>query len=290
MEQSKRQYEVLKWASSFLADHHREEHVAQILLQHYLGVSKTAFFAAMRDPVPEPIQHQFENAIRVHAETGIPVQHLTGYEWFYGRKFHVNGDVLIPRPETEELVQHVITQARKWEKQNEPLVIADIGTGSGVIACTLALELPEAIVYATDISQAALVVASQNASDLQAEVTFLQGDFLQPLIQQYLKVDILVSNPPYIAETEKALLSDTVSNYDPALALFSKESGLAAYRDIVKWLPEVILEKALVAFEIGSQQAEAVKRLIQHQFPQEDVAIIADINGKERIISATISQ
>lgn len=287
MEQPMKQYEVLKRASLFLADHQREEHVAQILLQHYLGVSRTKFFADMQETVPEPVGKQFEKAVKAHAATGIPVQHLLGYEMFYGRKFKVNSDVLIPRPETEELVQYVIGQINKHEKK--PLTIADIGTGSGVIACTLALELPQATVYATDISEAALTVAKQNAGNLQANITFLQGDFLQPLIDQQLKADIIVSNPPYIAESEKTSMSDTVRQYDPALALFAADNGLAAYRSIVKSLPNVLKEQALVAFEIGYQQGKAVQQLILQQFPKSEIAIIPDINGKDRIISTKIS-
>src|SRR5690625_2899286 len=111
---SKKQFEVLQWAFSFLKKHDREEKVAEILLQHHLGISRTASFANMRKTIPAPVFRLFEEDVRKHASTGVPVQHLLGYEYFYGRKFHVNEDVLVPRFETEELVQHVIALAQRY--------------------------------------------------------------------------------------------------------------------------------------------------------------------------------
>ncbi len=289
MEKPMKQYEVLRRASLFLAEHNREENVASILLQHYLGMSRAAFFAGMRDPVPETIAQQFATAVKAHAETGIPVQHLTGYEIFYGRRFHVNEHVLIPRPETEELVQHVIQFVQQCNT-DKSLTIADIGTGSGIIACTLALELKNATIYATDISEDALTVAEKNANELHANVTFLQGDFLQPLLQQNIKADIIVSNPPYIARSETSMMSDTVIQFDPELALFAEENGLAAYRKIIGMLPKVIKRNAMVAFEIGYQQGEVVKRLLKAQLPQSTVQVHQDINQKNRIVLAKITK
>lgn len=289
MEQQTLQYEVLKRASLFLSNHHRETNVAYILLQHYLQVSRTEFFIRMREPVPPAVLKQFTEAIHMHAETGIPVQHLTGYESFYGREFHVNKYVLIPRPETEELVQHIIHYAQQFP-ENESLTIVDAGTGSGVIACTLALELKDTTVYATDISKAALTVASQNARDLQADVTFLQGDFLQPLIQKDIKADIIVSNPPYIARSEKRLMSDTVTEYDPEIALFAEENGLAAYQTIISQLQHVCKARAVAAFEIGYKQGSAVQQLLKQRFPQSNVTLLPDINQKERVITVDVNE
>lgn len=283
MEKGMKQYEVLRWASLFLADHNREENVAQILLQHYLGVPRSAFFASMREPVPDVVVQQFEAGVKAHAETGVPVQHLTGYEMFYGRKFHVNEHVLIPRPETEELVQHVIK-----EVSGRPVTIVDIGTGSGIIACTLALELGDSTVYATDISEDALAVAQQNASELRANVDFLQGDFLQPLIHKHIRADIIVSNPPYIARSDESMMADTVKLFDPELALFAEENGLAAYRKIIDQLSSVVVDNTRVAFEIGYQQGEVVKRLLKELYPQSTVQILQDINRKDRIVTAKI--
>ncbi|MBC5635620.1 peptide chain release factor N(5)-glutamine methyltransferase [Ornithinibacillus sp. BX22] len=281
---AQKQYEVLEWASLFLEKSNRETRVAELLLQHHLNVSRTQYFAQMREDIPQHIVEKFRADIVKHAETGVPIQHLMGYEIFYGRKYSVNEDVLIPRPETEELVLHVIAHAPK----DKPITIVDVGTGSGIIAITLALELPNADVYAIDISPDALVMAKKNAEDLEANVTFLQGDFLEPFVKQDLRADIIVSNPPYIAEEERSELSDTVVNYDPEIALFAEDNGLFAYKKIISQLPAAILSGGSVAFEIGHLQGKAVQELLQQTFPESSVTVRKDINGKDRIVSAKI--
>ncbi|WP_047980894.1 peptide chain release factor N(5)-glutamine methyltransferase [Ornithinibacillus contaminans] len=277
-----KQYEVLQWASLFLEKNNRETRVAELLLQYHLGVSRTQFYVQMRDEIPATIVENFQSDIKKHVETGVPIQHLMGYEMFYGRKFQVNPHVLIPRPETEELVLHVVNHV---EKAN-PITIVDIGTGSGIIAITLALELPNASVYAIDISPEALATAKENAENLNADVTFLQGDFLEPFLESNLKADIVVSNPPYISYAEKTELSDTVIDHDPALALFAEDDGLAAYKRIIGQLPSTINPGAQLAFEIGHQQGEAVSNIIKENFPSSTVNVVKDINGKDRIVSA----
>ncbi|WP_156291997.1 peptide chain release factor N(5)-glutamine methyltransferase [Oceanobacillus salinisoli] len=275
-------YEVLKRASLFLEKHNREPRVAELLLQHHLHVSRSQFYMMMQDRIAEEAVTKFEKDIQLHAQTGVPVQHLTGYEMFYGRKFQVNEHVLIPRPETEELVEHVIES-----EKGKNVTIADIGTGSGIIAETLALELPQATVYASDISEEALKVAQANSETLNAEVTFLKGDFLQPFINQNIHVDIVVSNPPYIAKAEEEMLSDTVKNFDPSLALFAEEEGLAAYRKIIQQAKEMT-GLQMLAFEIGHTQSETIHALIQGNFQSSNIETIKDINGKDRIVSAIL--
>src|SRR5690625_5035904 len=186
MKKQMKQYEVLKWASLFLAEHNCEKRIADILLQHHLQVTASEFYMMMQEKISENIVNQYKADIIKHVETGIPVQHLTGYAYFYGRKFIVNKDVLIPRPETEELVKHVIELAQQSNRQ-KPLNIIDIGTGSGVIAITLSLELTNVNIYATDISHDALAVAKVNAKDHQANISYFQGNFLQPIIEEEIK-------------------------------------------------------------------------------------------------------
>ncbi|WP_067728499.1 peptide chain release factor N(5)-glutamine methyltransferase [Oceanobacillus damuensis] len=281
-----KQFEVLRWASLFLEKHDRESRVAEILLQHHLGVSRSQFFMLMQDQVPTDVADRFKKDIEAHVLTGVPVQHLMGYETFYGRDFTVNKHVLIPRPETEELVLHVIESAKDIEA--EQLTIVDIGTGSGIIAITLALELPYSQVYATDISDDALAVARQNAAQLHADVTFLKGDFLQPVIDEKIRAHIIVSNPPYIAKSEALSISDTVKDFDPELALFAENNGLAAYEKIVDQAPAALQPKALLAFEIGHKQSEALHAIIHQTFPDSNVKTIKDIHKKNRIVSVKI--
>ncbi|WP_404455882.1 peptide chain release factor N(5)-glutamine methyltransferase [Virgibacillus necropolis] len=275
-----KQYEVLKWASLFLEKHHREATVGEILLQHYLNVSRSMFFANMQETIPAVLVDKFKKWIILHAETGVPIQHIIGVESFYGREFLVNKHVLIPRPETEELIEHILQTT-----DEKVQTIVDVGTGSGIIAITLALELPNAEMYATDISAQALETARQNAEKLNANVTFLEGDFLQPIRLQGIEPDMIVSNPPYIALSDEPALSDTVKNYDPHLALFAEENGLAAYKEIIHSIPTGVKN---VVFEIGYEQGQAVQTLIKNKYPAADVTVIKDINGHDRIVSAQI--
>lgn len=279
-------YEVLNWASLFLEKNNCEPKVADILLQHHLQITATEFYLLMHEPVSEEIVERLKKDVQAHVQTGIPVQHLTGYEYFYGRKFYVNEHVLIPRPETEELVQRVINDIQTDKQHN--IKIVDIGTGSGVIAITLALELPDVHVYATDISEEALKMANKNAQYHKATVTFLQGNFLQPLIDQQLTVDYFIANPPYIKQTDKDSLSRTVKNFDPALALFAGEDGLDAYRNIISMIPKISESHSKVFFEIGHDQGEEVSQLLSDQFPNSHIQVIKDINGKDRIVCAQL--
>src|SRR5699024_2290147 len=206
MVSSMKQFEVLKWAFSFLKKHGREESVAEILLQHHLQVYRAHYFTTMQENMNIELVEVFKQDVIAHAKSGIPVQHLTGKAEFYGRSFHVNKDVLIPRFETEELVHYVI-QLVQTTYGDEPITIVDVGTGSGVIAITLALELPNTHIYATDISESALQMAEKNALALNAPVHFLHGDFLQPVVDVKVSPQIIVSNPPYIRKTDLNHLS-----------------------------------------------------------------------------------
>lgn len=276
-----KQFEVLKWASSFLKKYNREEKVAEILLQHHLHLSREAFFLNMRENIDETIIDRFKKDIEQHSLTGIPYQHLTGYECFYGRKFVVNEHVLIPRQETEELVQLVIEH---YKQQEDPVTIVDIGTGSGIIAVTLALELQHVKVYATDISEKALNVAKQNAKRLEANIQFLHGDFLKPIIDHNIYPHVIVSNPPYIKMSDKKLLQDSVKQFDPHIALFAKDNGLHSYENILKQSTNIMTQLESIYFEIGFDQGKDVSKLISTIYPQSINKVIKDINDNDRII------
>lgn len=283
-----KQYEVLNWASLFLKKNNCEEQIAAILLQHHLSVEKSEFYMMMQETVPSSIIEKFKRDINAHVDTGIPVQHLIGYEMFYGREFLVNRDVLIPRPETEELVQQVIKEVNNYP-QGQPLTIVDIGTGSGVIAITLALEIPHAKIYATDISKKALKVAEKNAKQLGADINFLHGNYLQPVINNGISIDIIVSNPPYISKLDEPDLSKTVKDFDPNIALFAERNGLQAYQEILELSTKVVKQPHSLFFEIGYKQGLAVQTIIKETYPQINIDIIQDINGKDRIVAAKFS-
>lgn len=272
-------FEALKWASSFLKDHGRDENAGELLLKWILQMERAQLLAELRMPLSDHDRHRFEQAIMEHI-AGRPIQHIIGYEEFYGRKFIVNEHVLIPRPETEELVEAI--SSRLKTRLNTPLRLADIGTGSGAIAITMKLEFPELAVAASDISNEALVTAKRNASLLDASIEFFHGDLLEPFLKAGEKWDIILSNPPYIPDGEN--VSDVVKNYEPHRALFGGIDGLDFYRRLASDLPKIVNERALIGFEIGAGQGHAVQALMQAAFPLANTEIILDINGKERII------
>lgn len=284
MDKAMKQYEVLKWASSFLKTYNREENVATLLLQHHRKMERNVFFQEMQSIIPGDIVQLYKKDIEAHALKGIPIQHLIGYAPFYGEEFAVNEHVLIPRFETEELVEYAAAYIQSIVNREE-LTIVDVGTGSGVIGITLKQLFPEISVCATDISSQALDVAKQNACQLGVDVQFLQGNFLMPLLQQGIKPDILISNPPYIDYNESDLLEDTVKNFDPDIALFAADKGLSAYRTILEQaatIPQSILRAMF--FEIGASQGRAVCEMIQAEFPEGKVEIKKDLAGKDRIV------
>ncbi len=281
------QFEVLKWASLFLEKHHREPYVAELLLQHHLQQERAAFYANMRELVPADVVERWKADVIKHAQTGIPIQHIIGEADFYGRSFQVNDQVLIPRMETEELVERVIAYATSRFSTDERFTLVDVGTGSGIIAITLALELPQATVYAVDISESALEVASFNAKRLGADCTFLLGNFLEPIAAIGEKMQIIVSNPPYIAKTERDALADTVRDFDPELALFAADNGLAAYKKISTQVPQVLAKDGAVFLEIGMSQGPAVQELLTKSLPNHKTKVHQDINGKDRMVSST---
>lgn len=215
-----------------------------------------------------------------------PMQHVLGYSWFYGYKFIVNSDVLIPRVETEELVAAILV---KMDEQfpDKKRVVADIGTGSGALAITLKKEESELLVYASDISEEALVVAKENASLNECDITFFKGDMLQPFIERNIQLDVLVCNPPYIPSNE--VLEDFVYDHEPHVALFGGEDGLKFYREIFENCHKVLKPNSFMAFEIGYQQKQALTALLKQYLPNATVTFEKDMNQKDRMLFVTFT-
>ncbi len=212
---------------------------------------------------------------------GEPIQYITGVAEFYALSFHVNRDVLIPRPETEHLVDQALAMAANFPRPH----IVDVGTGSGAIAVALAHHLPNAHVFATDISAPALSVACQNteSNGVASRVRFFEGDLLAPVVGQ--SFDIVVSNPPYVSLADRESLSVEVRGYEPAQALFAGDHGLAIYRRLIPAAFGVLAPDGFLVLEIGHGQAEAVHALlIAAGFAQ--VEFTADLQGIPRVASA----
>ena len=208
---------------------------------------------------------------------GEPVQYIVGNVDFYGYELDVNKNVLIPRRETEELVEEVIKRSKNF---NNPTLI-DVGTGSGAIAISLSKEL-NCHIYASDISGAALKVAKKNICKTSSNVTLYKGNMLKPYIKNDIKVDILVSNPPYIDKTEK--IEDIVKNNEPHLALYAKNKGLEFYESILKDVSKILNDKFLIAFEIGQEQGEMVKKIALKYLSNIKVEIKKDLSLKNRFV------
>ena len=281
--------EAQMWASSFLQQSGMTKDEAlftgERLLRHLLQWERAHFFAHREEPLSPALYEQFRQLV-ILRRAGVPLQHLVGYQEFYGRRFEVSPEVLIPRPETEGLIEAVLQETdAMWGMR--PLTVVDVGTGSGAIAVTLAAERPEWKVYAVDISPPALQVARRNAarSGVGDRVHFLKGDMLTPFVERGEQVDIVVSNPPYIPLADMAQLAVEVREHEPTLALAGGEDGLAAYRVLATMLPDVVRrEQGLVAVEVGAGQSPAVADILTGALPRGEVRIACDLAGIERVV------
>jgi len=251
---------------------------AETLLLHLIQRDR-AFLAA--NPLSEL---SAEGAVRYYALIerrigGEPIQYITGETEFYGLPFHVDRSVLIPRPETEHLVEKVISLAAGFEKPR----IVDVGTGSGAIAIALAHKLPAAQLTAIDVSPAALTVARPNAkrNHVADRVRFLEGDLLAPVAVEFF--DFVVSNPPYVAENDRASLSVEVRDHEPAVALFAG-SGLEIYRRLIPAARAILVPGGFLAMEIGCGQDSAVAALLANS-NFEQIEFTADLQGIPRVAS-----
>ncbi|MGH9562946.1 MAG: peptide chain release factor N(5)-glutamine methyltransferase [Terracidiphilus sp.] len=213
--------------------------------------------------------------------TGEPIQYITGEVEFYGLPFRVNRDVLIPRPETELLVEKALAFAPIFRSPR----ILDVGTGSGAIAIALAHEWPEAILTAVDLSAAALEVACRNAerNGLADHIRFLQGDLLAPVAEE--QFDLIVSNPPYVAESDRATLDVEVRNYEPAQALFAGEDGLQIYRRLIPEAFKALTGGGILLLEIGYGQRDAIEALLAKECLAE-IEFFHDLQGLPRVAKA----
>ena len=210
---------------------------------------------------------------------GIPVQYIVGSTNFYGYEIKVNKNVLIPRFETEELVEKTIEYIKKIF--NKKVNIIDLGTGSGCIAISLKKEL-NCDVTAVDISNKALKVAKENATNNNVEIKFIKSNMLDKINDKY---DVIISNPPYIAYDEEIM--DIVKNNEPKIALYADNDGLKFYEEILKNASKNLNRKYLIAFEIGYKQAERIKKIASKYLPNSRIIIFKDLSQKDRFIFIT---
>lgn len=252
--------------------------IIYLILENKFGLSKTDVLSGKEIITPD---RSFLDSIISRINKHEPIQYILGSANFYGRSFSVNSSVLIPRPETELLVDEIkiFTQSIKTS-----IRILDIGAGSGCIAISLALEIPNAIVTAVDISIDALACANQNALELKANVNFKELDILnQELPDQY---DLIVSNPPYISIEEKKGMKQNVLAYEPHLALFAPQNDpLIFYRAIASKCKKNLTTKGSLWFEINEHFGSEIRDLMEEQ-GFKDVQILKDFDGKDRMLRA----
>jgi release factor glutamine methyltransferase len=274
---------------------------AELLLMHTLGQDRAWIYAHPEHNLEAAAREQYFSLI-VRRASGVPTQHLTGHQEFWGLEFEVTPDVLIPRPETEHLIEVALERLGVGSeagspRRNKEFRIADVGTGSGCIAIALARELPSAQIIATDISAAALEVARRNAArhGVASQIDFVKCNLMDALqhqspvtSHQSPHFDLIASNPPYIGRWEAASLPCEIRDHEPAVALFGGETGTEIYAPLVAQAATLLKPGGILVLELGHNSLEHVSRLLAA--PEWiRVAIQNDLAGIQRIASATRS-
>ena len=255
---------------------------AELLLGHVLGMSKTQLYTEPERSLTSVETEHLRHLVRRRLDHE-PAAYILRYCEFYGIDFYIDYHTFIPRPETELLVEKAVELAQRISHRGEQITIADIGTGCGAIAVSLALALPQAKINATDISAAALQVAEINCRrhEVNSQVELLQGNLLEPLPQP---VDMIIANLPYIKTCELRDLSPEIRDYEPTMALAGGEDGLDKTQQMLEQMPGKLSYGAYFLLEIGQGQGEMVTSLIKSYFPQASIELICDLGGIERVV------
>ncbi|MFH1939448.1 MAG: peptide chain release factor N(5)-glutamine methyltransferase [bacterium] len=265
------------------------EREAEILLSYSLEMSRSEIYLNSDRVLKDIEKTQLEKKIQKRIEK-IPLQYITKHQEFMGMDFLVEKGVLIPRPETEILVEEVIKKLKNYKCSNN-LEVADLGTGTGIIAVSIAKFIEDIIIYATDISKISLQTALKNAQKhaCKDKIIFLQGDLFEPFIGRIKKnsLDVIISNPPYIDSYDFKLLPPEIKDNEPKIALSGGIDGLDYYRKIIRKSPQYLKKNGFIALEVGLNQSKIVKELIirENNFYQ-NIEIIKDYLGIERVVIA----
>jgi len=247
---------------------------AEVLLCHALNREREYLYAHPEEELTEVAWIHYGRYLHQRLQ-GKPTQYITGRQEFYGREFRVTPDVLIPRPETEHLVESSLTRLRPGDK------VLDVGTGSGAIAISIALET-SAQVYATDISTAALRIASENARKLDAPVTFIAADLISCFADATF--DLVASNPPYVPKTDHPALQREVRDYEPEVALFGGPSGLEIYERLIPEARRVLRPGGWLLLELGYNSLDPVRGMLGPGW--SEITVQADLAGLPRVLAA----
>ena len=283
--------ELLEWTTGYFQQHGipNPRLDAEVLLGHLLKKSRLQLYLHFEMPVFQEHLTPFRELIKKRiAHT--PVSYLTNRKEFMSLDFYVDERVLIPRPETEQLVEAILTtETGNFQR------LLELGTGSGVIATSLALKQPEWEIVATDISESALTVARKNAEThaCAAQIQFLSGDLFEPIEAMNTngdtRFDWIVCNPPYVKNTERDTLSRDVRDHEPEIALFAGDDGLDVIRRLIAAAPKYLALGGKLILEIGATQANAVRTLLAAETAYATYQLFTDYAGKERIVLASVS-
>jgi len=267
--------EILNWTKDFFSESKIENPrlQAELIISHVLGLKRLELYLQYDSIVKQHHRDLIKQMIKRRRSLE-PLQYILGETYFYGYRFKVDPAVLIPRPETEYLIENIIQHIGDFKS------ILDIGTGSGCIAVTLARELPEVSIDAVDISKKALENAAQNAALNKAEVNFFQSNIFSRIDKKY---DLIVSNPPYISESSYRNLPDEVKKYEPKIALLGGKDGLFFYRKILEQAKDHLNDNGKIYLEIGYDQNEEIKFIAEKNDFQK-IEILKDLNGFYRIM------
>lgn len=270
--------EALEWARGRLAETSEAALAARMLLAHVLGGTVSELFVHPERLLASDEAAAYRSLVARRARHE-PVAYLVGHRAFLDLDLVVDGRVLVPRPETELLVEQALQMAQRWAGP----CIADVGTGSGAIAVSLSVHLPEARVYALDRSAGALEVACRNAQrhGVAGRIAFLHGDLLVPL---HVPVHLIVANLPYVSEAEYAALAPDIRLYEPREALVSGADGLDAIRSLLDTAHPYLVDDGVLLIEIGAGQGEAVSALAARAFPGARVRLLPDYAGRDRVV------
>ena len=259
----------------FFAKQHIHSDHAKILIAELLNCNPLELLNYLEKRIPEEKVELLKREIKA-LEENTPLQYVLGNVNFYGNKFYVDERVLIPRFETEELVENTIKYINRFF--TEPVDIIDLGCGSGVIGLTLEKKVSTKTVDLVDISSSALEVAQKNCGNLNSKANIIQSDMFSAINKKY---DVIISNPPYIKTNEE--IEDIVKENEPSIALYAGEDGLDCYKKILENIKEHIKEKSLIAFEIGMRQANDIQKLVNKYLPDSKTEVKKDMSGKDRM-------
>lgn len=259
---------------SLCEENDKESFTVKYVVLELSQKSASEFYAHMNHDIEENVLSEIHKVMHAYIFEDTPIDYALGYAYFYGHKFLVNNQVLVPRRETEELVEYALMII---DVLHDPIKVLDLGTGSGCIGLTIKKEAPHVSVTVSDMSHEALKVVQENIKSLDVDVKTIQSDWFSNIEGTY---DMIISNPPYLMRTES--IGDTVAS-EPEMALYGGNLGLDHYETILKNIQTYMHEKTYVMFEHGYQQANALKDLILSYLPNMNVITLKDMQGLDRV-------